>query len=487
MIPAFDATMFNPIYFTLGIPAVSTVVLFILPGYRLAAWLNELASLMTLLASIALLWNQPPPNEYLFVDDFNIYMILITNFVGLTTSVFSVGYLTHELEIGRLKRRYARFYHALFQGMIFAMNLAFFSNSLGLMWVAVETATLATVVIVGIYRTEPAIKASWKYFILTSMGVSLALFGTTLLYFTAQPVIGSGNAALAWTVLRDRAAELDPAVLDITFVFVLVGYGTKAGLVPMHAWLPDAHSEGPTPISAVLSGLLLNLGLYALLRFKILLGANGQAMAPGPIMITLGLISLLFGSLMLYGRRDIKRLFSYSSIEHIGLITFAFGIGGPLANLAGILHIVYHSLTKSAIFFTVGHIAQIKGTQEISCIRGLTTSHPVLGWYLVLGVVSICGLPPGGLFMSEFLLVSSAFMRDPLLAVLLVLGLLIALGSLISRVQAMAFGEPTGSTEPFNVSVLPPLTAHLTLVTVAGVYVPAPLMVWFQHVAALLG
>ena len=487
MIAAFDATLANPLYLTLGVPATSAVVLFLIPGFRRAAQLNILASLVTFSASVALLWTRPPPNDYLFVDDFNIYLVLITNFVCLTTSVFSVGYLAHELQIGRLRRPYVRFYHAMFQGMALAMNLAFVSNSLGLMWVAVETATLATVVIVGLYRTEAAIKASWKYFILASMGISLALFGTTLLYFTAQSVIGSGNAALAWTVLHERAAELDPAVLNITFVFILVGYGTKTGLVPMHAWLPDAHSEGPTPISAVLSGLMLNLGLYALLRFKMLMGANEQTISPGPLMMGLGLASLLFGALMLYGRRDIKRLFAYSSIEHMGLITFAFGLGGPLANLAGILHMVFHSLTKSAIFFTVGHIAQVKGTQELAGIRGLTTTHPVLGWFLVLGVVVISGLPPAGLFMSEFLLVSTTFAREPLLAVPLVLGLLIALGCLIQRVQAMAFGDPVGETGPFKMTVLPPLAAHLFLVVVAGLYIPAPLFAWFQHVAALLG
>jgi len=486
MIPVPAAIPFNPVWFILGVPALATAALFFLPGYRVGARVNVLAVLATLVASASLLEVRPPANDYLFVDDFNVYLVLLTNFVCLTTSVFSESYLRHEMEIGRLTPGNIRFYHAMFQSMVFAMNLALLSNSLGLMWVAVETATLATVVTVGLYRTEAALKASWKYFILSSLGISLALFGTTLLYFTAESVIGSGNAALAWTVLREHATDLDPAVLNITFVFVLIGYGTKVGLVPLHAWLPDAHSEGPTPISAVLSGLMLNLGLYALLRFKMLLAANDQTLAAGSLMVGLGLASLLFGALMLYGRRDIKRLFAYSSIEHMGLITFAFGMGGPLANLAGILHMVLHSLTKSAIFFTVGHIAQVKGTQEIAGIRGLTTSHPLLGWYLVLGVIAICGLPPTGLFMSEFLLVTSTFSREPALAVALVLGLLIALGSLIPRVQGLAFGEPTGRTGPLHTSVVP-LATHLFLVLVTGVYIPAPLMAWFQHVAAMLG
>ena len=219
---------------------------------------------------------------------------------------------------------------------------------------------------------------------------------------------------MVWTSLIERAKDFSPELLNVAFVFLMLGYGTKVGLAPLHAWLPDAHAEGPTPISAVLSGLLLNVALYAVLRFKMLLAANPAAIAPGPLMVTLGLVSLIFAGFMLYRRRDIKRMFAYSSIEHMGLITFAFGMGGPLANFAGLLHMTMHSLTKSAIFFTVGHISQVKGTQKLSEIRGLTESHPLLGWGLVLGVVAIAGLPPLGIFMSEFLIVSSTFAREPL-------------------------------------------------------------------------
>ncbi|HVZ15013.1 MAG TPA: hydrogenase 4 subunit F, partial [Bauldia sp.] len=301
-----------------------------------------------------------------------------------------------------------------------------------------------------------------------------------------EPVIGEGGNAMVWTVLIGRASAFDPALLNVAFVFLLLGYGTKVGLAPLHAWLPDAHAEGPTPISAVLSGLLLNVALYAVLRFKLLLAANPAAIAPGPLMLTLGLASLIFAAFMLYRRRDIKRLFAYSSIEHMGIIAFAFGIGGPLANFAGLLHMVMHSLTKSAIFFTVGHIAQVKGTQKIADIRGLTVTHPLLGWALVLGVVAIAGLPPLGVFMSEFLVVSSAFEREPLLAVLLVAGLLVALGALVLRVNGLAFGEPAGSTAPVRASYVP-LAVHLALVLVAGLYLPPALVAWFQHIAGLLG
>jgi hydrogenase-4 component F len=274
--------------------------------------------------------------------------------------------------------------------------------------------------------------------------------------------------------------------LNVAFIFLLLGYGTKVGLAPLHAWLPDAHAEGPTPISAVLSGLLLNVALYAVLRFKMLLAANGEAIAPGPLLVAMGLTSVVFASFMLYRRRDIKRFFAYSSIEHMGIIAFAFGMGGPLANFAGLLHMCMHSLTKSAIFFSIGHITRIKGTQRIADIRGLTESHPTLGWILVIGVVAIAGLPPFGIFASEFLVVSSTFSREPLLAILLVLALLVSIGALFMRLNGLAFGTPVGPATENRMSYLP-IVAHFTLVLIAGIWLPPAVVVWFQNVAGLLG
>ena len=362
-----SVSSFDPVAAVLLIPIGSAALLAVLPGYRLTARLNVVASLATFLSALSLfVIDRPPPGPYVLVDDLNIVFIVLNTFVGFTTSIFSASYIAHELETGRLTPVYLRFYHAMYQIMMFGMNLAFVSNNIGLMWVAVEIATLTTVLMVGIYRTHAALEAAWKYFILGSVGIAFALFGTILVYMAARPVVGEGQDGMVWTLLIEHAAKFDPALLNVAFVFLFLGYGTKVGLAPLHAWLPDAHAEGPTPISAVLSGLLLNVALYALLRFKILLAANPDAIAPGPLMVTMGLVSLIFAAFMLYRRRDIKRLFAYSSIEHMGIIVFAFGMGGPLANFAGLLHMVMHSLTKSAIFYAVGHISQIKGTQRIA-------------------------------------------------------------------------------------------------------------------------
>jgi hydrogenase-4 component F len=477
---------FDGIALVLLIPVISAAVLALLPDYIASSRLNVVSSFLTLLAALSLLWRRPEGGLLLHVDDLNVVFIVLNTFVGFTTSAFSASYIAHEIEIGRLTPAYLRFYHAMYQALMFEMNLALVANNLGLMWVGVEFATLTTVLMVGIYRTHEALEAAWKYFILGSVGIALALFGTILLYLAAKPLAGQEIEAMAWTALMQRAASFDPSLLNLAFVFLLLGYGTKVGLAPMHGWLPDAHAEGPTPISAVLSGLLLNVALHALLRFKMLLATNGQAIAPGPLMVTMGLISLLFAALMLYRRRDIKRMFAYSSIEHMGIIAFAFGMGGPLANFAGLLHMTMHSLTKSAIFFSVGHIAQVKGTQTMADIGGLTETHPVLGWGLVVGVMAIAGLPPFGIFMSEFLLVTSTFAREPMLALFLVIGIILALGALLQKLNQLAFGAPVGSRAPVEASYVP-MFAHFSLVLAAGVYLPAELVAWFQNVARLLG
>jgi hydrogenase-4 component F len=476
----------NAVTAVLVTPLCAAALLAFLPGYRLAARLNVVAAFLSLLAALSLVFGRPQPGPYLQVDDLNNVFIVITTFVGFTTSVFSASYIDHEVEIGRLTPTFLRFYHAMYQILMFAMNLALVANNIGVMWVAIEIATLTTVLMVGLYRTHEALEAAWKYFILGSVGIALALFGTILVYMAARPAIGEGLDAMAWTVLVQRAAKFDPALLNVAFVFLLLGYGTKVGLAPLHAWLPDAHAEGPTPISAVLSGLLLNVALYALLRFKMVLAMNPSAVAPGPLMIAMGLISLIFAAFMLYRRRDIKRLFAYSSIEHMGIIVFAFGMGGALANFAGLLHMAMHSLTKSAIFFSVGHIAQVKGTQRIADMGGLTESNPALGWGLVLGVVAIAGLPPFGIFMSEFLVISSTFARQPWLAMPLVFGILVALGALFLHLSGVVFGKPRGTAAEVKASYVP-MFAHLALVFGAGVYMPPALFGWFQNVARLLG
>jgi hydrogenase-4 component F len=470
----------------IAVPVIAAAALAAVPGRLWAARLNALASLATFATALGLFVVPRGVRGLLIVDDFNILFVVLTSFVAFTTAWFSASYVAHEVAIGKLTDRALRFYHAMYQGLIAAMLTALLADNVAIMWVAIEAATLITVVMVSIYRTREAIEASWKYFILGSVGIALALFGTILVYLAAQPVIGEGVEALSWTRLARAAPRLDANVLNLAFVFLLVGYGTKIGLAPLHAWLPDAHAEGPTPISAVLSGLLLNVALYAVLRFKLVLAGNAGALSAGPLLLAMGTASLLLAGVMMYRRRDIKRFFAYSSIEHMGLIVFAFGVGGANANFAGLLHMALHSLTKSAIFFAVGHIAQVKGTQRIDEMGGLTASHPWLGWAFVLGVVAIAGLPPLGLFMSEFLLITATIARQPWLALPLAIGLLLAFGALVTRLQQVAFGAAKGPDTPISASLVP-MYLHLAMVLVAGIWLPPPLVAWFRAVARALG
>jgi hydrogenase-4 component F len=476
----------GPLHAMFGIPAVALVVLALVPNFRFGAAINVVASAAGFAAGVSLLLAERVRTDMILMDDFNIYLVTLTTFVAFTSSIFSATYIGHELAGGWLTPNSLRLYHALYQTMVGAMNVALLANNVVLLWVGMEVATLAAVMMVGIYRTPEAIEAAWKYFLLASVGIALALFGTILVYVAAQDALGDGLHAMAWDSLQANAAKFDPGLLSLAFVFILVGYGTKAGLAPFHAWLPDAHAEGPAVISAVLSGLLLNVALYALLRFKMLLTAAPGSFNAGMIMQALGLTSVLFGGFMLYGRRDIKRLFAYSSIGHMGIMTFAFGIGGPVANFSGLLHMTMHSLSKSAVFFAVGQVVQVKGTQRIAEIRGLSSTHPVLSAGLALGVIAIAGMPPFGMFLSEFMLVTSAFARESALAILLIVGLLLAFGALMLRLQDVLFGGPSGPAGKVTASYVP-MFVHLMLVLIAGVWLPDSVVRWFRAVAAQLG
>src|SRR5690606_25470909 len=280
--------------------------------------------------------------------------------------------------------------------------------------------------------------------------------------------------------------QLEPTVLSLSFVFLLVGYGTKVGLVPLHNWLPDAHAEGPTPISAVLSGLLLNVALYAVVRSKALVDGALASDFSGNLMMGFGLLSVVVAALFLSRQRDIKRMFAYSSIEHMGIITFAFGMGGTVAAFAGLLHMTAHSLTKSAIFFTVGHAAQKTGTQNMADIRGLVETNPTIGWGLALGTLAILGVPPFGVFAAEFMILTTAIHEHSWATPFLLAGLGVAFAAVFSKVQPMVFGETTARRLPHQPALLP-VFVHLALVLMLGLYMPPYLEQWYRQAAALIG
>ena len=474
-------------------PVAGALVLALLRPLRWAGWVNVAVAAITLGAALRLAWVVAANGEVagltFRVDAFNVYLVALTAFVGLTTSIFSRPYMRHVCATARIGERRMRIYHSMYQAFMFTMLLALTTDNLGVLWVAVEGATLATVLLVSLYRTAEAVEAAWKYFILCGVGIALALFGTVLTYFAAQHVLSDPETGLLWSALYERSGELDAVVMRLAFVFLLVGYGTKVGLVPMHQWLPDAHSEGPTPMSAVLSGLLLNVALYAVVRLKMLVDGSLAATATphlaGQLMMGFGLLSFLVAGLFLHRQHDIKRMFSYSSIEHMGLMTFAFGLGGSLATFGALLHMLVHSFTKSAIFITVGHATHIAGTQSIDHIRGLIRTQPAVGWSLLIGVAAIAGFPPFGVFTSEFLVLTATMQAQPWLTIALLTGLAVAFAGLFRHLHPMVYGAAPEGQEPVQANMLP-VVLHLGLVLWLGLSIPMFLARWLDTATGLI-
>jgi len=480
------------IFWVLGIPLFGGFVLAAFGTRRYAPELNSAMSFCTFAAAAMLTTRviSSGPfsgwDEQFFVDAFNVFLVALTAFVGFTTSLFSRPYMRIEQHHGKLTVNMLRLYYSMYQLFSFTMLLALLTNNMGILWVAMEAATLTTVLLVSLYRTPASIEAAWKYFILCGVGLAQALFGTILLYFAAEKILGAGGTALLWTHLNAVKTQLEPTVLSLAFVFLLVGYGTKVGLAPLHNWLPDAHAEGPTPVSAVLSGLLLNVALYAVVRSKVLVdGALGSHFA-GNFMMGFGLLSVVMAAFFLSRQKDVKRMFAYSSIEHMGLMTFAFGMGGPVATFAGMLHMTVHSLTKSAIFFAVGHAAQKSGTQLMDGIRGLIKTNPTVGWGLALGTLAILGMPPFGVFTSEFMILTTAMHAYPWTMPFLLVALGVAFAAIFGRVQKMVFGETSGERLPHPPALIP-VFVHLALVLLLGLYIPPYLAAWYRQATALIG
>lgn len=478
--------------FVLGIPLLGAGVLALTGHRERAPEINVAFSFASLVAAGLLTTRiiETGPlfawNQQFFIDPLNVFLVALTCFVGFTTALFSRPYMRIERDHGKMTPGRMRLYHSMYQLFSFTMLTALMTNNLGILWVAMEAATLSTVVLVSVYRTPASLEAAWKYFILCGVGIAQALFGTILLYLAADRVLGQGGNALLWTNLEAVKTLLEPTTISLAFVFLLLGYGTKVGLVPVHNWLPDAHAEGPTPISAVLSGLLLNVALYAVLRCKVLAdGALGGRFA-GNMMIGFGLLSVVAAAFFLCRQKDVKRMFAYSSIEHMGLMTFAFGLGGPIANFAGLLHMTVHSLIKSAIFFAVGHAAQKAGTQIMDDIRGLLRVSPTVGWGLMLGSLAILGMPPFGVFASEFLILTTAMRELPWATPFLLLALGVAFAAIFSRVHPMVFGDTHVKPLAHPPAALPVLV-HLALGLMLGLYVPPYLSAWYQQAARMIG
>jgi hydrogenase-4 component F len=343
----------------------------------------------------------------ILIDALSAFILLIITVIGLVSSLYAWSYFEHYRTQGDVTPTRMSRYFFLFHMFMFAMILATLANNLGILWVAVEATTLATTFLINFFKRKTSLEAGWKYLILCSVGIALALFGTVLMYMSSVRALGEINATLNLTDLVRVAAQLDPHVVKLAFVFILVGYGTKIGLVPMHAWLPDAYSEAPAPVVAMLAGVLETVAVYAVLRSKMVVDLAVSPGYAGNLLTGFGFLSFGVSALFILVQRDYKRLFAYSSIEHMGIAAIGFGVGGVLGTFGALFHLLNHALAKSLAFFAAGDLQIRFGTREIGEVRGLFKAQPLTAAALITAALALVGMPPLSMFVSEFSVLTS--------------------------------------------------------------------------------
>ncbi|MHB8769962.1 MAG: proton-conducting transporter transmembrane domain-containing protein [Syntrophales bacterium] len=421
----------------------------------------------------------------LSLDSLGMVVLTTVVLVGTAASLYSIGYLRQEVAKGIIGFRRVKQFYVLLHLFLMAMLYSVCTVNPIMMWIAIEATTLSTAFLISFYNKPTAMEAAWKYLIINSIGLLLGFFGT-LLFFAAGSPEGPG-AFVTWEALGSGAAAFNPTRVKIAFLFILIGYGTKTGLVPMHTWLPDAHSKAPSPISALLSGALLNCALLAILKFKVITDAAlGPAFAQN-LLIFFGLVSIAIPAFIIVIQKNYKRLFAYSSIEHMGIITLGFGFGG-LGSFAALLHMIYHSLAKSVLFFSAGNCLLKYGSTKIDRVGGVLDALPVTGKVLLLGFLAITGVPPFGLFLTEVYILTAGIAAHPLLVVVALFLLALIFVGFLRFIAAMVFGaapEPPVPGEMNLLTIVPPV-ALLVLLLAIGIYLPPPLEAWITAAAAIL-
>jgi hydrogenase-4 component F len=412
--------------------------------------------------------------QWLILDSLSALFLGVLGLVALCTGIHAIGYIGHEYEQGELSGRQVSLFYGLFNLFLATMLIALTANNIIMMWVAIEATTVSSVFLAGIYYQRSSLEAAWKYIMLCSVGVAFGLFGTVLTYANGVAVFDNPGQALLWTSIREQAHLLDPRLMQIAFIFIVIGFGTKTGLFPMHTWLPDAHSEAPSPVSGLLSAGLLNCALLVVIRHfiidSIVLGSEFTRM----LMLTFGLLSVAVAALFILVQKDIKRLLAYSSVENMGLITFAIGLG-PLGVFAAMLHMLNHSLGKTLMFCGAGNVMLKYGTRDMNIIKGLIRVAPWTGVLFGAGALALAGVPPFNLFVSEFMVVCSGIdVHHPVLILVLLLLLTIVLAGLARLVAGCVLGQAPDGVEKGEVGHLTvlPLIVLIVLMLMMGTHIP---------------
>jgi len=406
--------------------------------------------------------------------------LFITTLAFFLVSLYSISYFGEELRRKVITLKKLKLYYCLSNAFVLSMILALTTQNMGVLWIAIEATTLASAFLVGFYNNKRAIEAAWKYLIICSVGIAFALLGVILLYYSSTVALdGAKILGLNWKFLIENASSLDPSILKIAFIFILIGFGTKVGFSPMHTWLPDAHSQAPSPVSALLSGVLLNTAMYGIIRVMAIVNKSlGSSRYTGNLLIFLGILSIITAAIFVLVQQDYKRILAYSSIEHMGIIAIGLGICTPISIFAALYHTFNHAMTKSMLFLATGNVYLKYHTKKISSIRGLIKTMPVTGVAFVLGVFAITGMPPFGIFMSEFnTVVAAIFSKMYIIAALLLLFLAIVFAGFIKQLSKMFYGRNTNlEIKKGELDIIGPtvLVILLCITIFVGVYIPSP-------------
>lgn len=400
--------------------------------------------------------------RFLSYDALASWFLLITATLGMLALFYSVSYLRREEETREVPLQKVRTYYALFHLFIFAMFTAVGANNVLLLWIAVEATTLASAFLVNFFDRPAAIEAAWKYMIINTVALLLGLFGVFI--FIGAIEHASLSISLDWASIAKIAPLLDVVLMKVSFVFMVIGYGTKSGLAPLHNWLPDAHSQAPSPVSALLSGALLNVAFLALLRFKSIVDISAGPEFSQHILIAFGVSSIVIASALILIQRHYKRLLAYSSVEHMGIIAIGFAMGG-VGTVAALLHALYHSLAKSMLFMSAGNILVRYHATEIRGVKGLLRTLPVTGFLFFAGLLAVAGMPPFGTFLTEFAIFSTLFVVHPYITLVTLLALAIAFVGIMRHISAMCFGDYDGvkKGEDDMLSIVPILIIFILL------------------------
>jgi len=478
------------------VPIVTGVLAFVISQDRLREFIHLVGSIATSLIGFVLVWEVAKngsitsPNQFFHVDALSAVILIIISIVSLTTSIHSIGYIRREQQEGLLNSRQTRQYYMLYHLFIATMVLVAVVNNMGLLWVSIEATTVVSAFLVAIYKKGEALEATWKYLMICSAGIAFALLGVIILYASSIAKLGTTNQVLNWTVLSNSHLMLQPDLVALSFVFIMVGFGTKVGLAPMHFWLPDAHSQAPSPVSALLSGVLLNCAMLGLIRFGIVAENTIHGQLIQHLFIGFGLLSVFVAFPFILVQEDFKRMLAFSTVEHMGIIAVALGIGGPLGYSAALLQMFNHSMGKSMLFLTAGNVNQKYKTKQMKRISGVLRIMPFTGVVFLVGTLAITGVPPFNIFTSEFSIFVAGFQQGHA-ATTSVLILLIAFifAAMMFHITKMVFGADGRSrVTSGEVSrwTAVPLILPLSFVVVFGLYMPVSFTQLIYHAALIL-